>query len=100
MPKISTMPRKRITAKAPVAEKMDLFKFRDTLRDKILEDHKSLRNFALDNEEALGYHHSNTLGTLSSGKNRPSVRVLKRVADVLGVKIDYHREIVEFFVIK
>jgi len=78
----------------------DIFGFRDMIRERISEDYKSFRAFALENEKTIGYQHSSILLSLSSNKRRPSAKVLHAIAKVLKIKFDKKREIVETYTYK
>lgn len=102
MPRTRKSAAKEKAATKPSADKeaLDIFAFRDHLRAEINKNYKSFREFALEKEEELGYIHSNTLLALSSNKRRPSAKVLHKIAEVLGVKFDKKREIVESYYVK
>lgn len=113
MPRVRNRRASRVSAKETVADKsvdkvlkssktqpvMDAFEFREFLKKKIMEDSKSVRAFAIDNEEALGFEHSVVCMSMSS-KKKPSSKVLGAIAKHFGVGFKKERYTVENYKIE
>jgi len=104
MPKLKKEPKKATKVnEAPKDEpkQMDTLSFRDHLKVIIQEDKRfpSIRSFAMNNEETLGYVSSLVTQTFSAPKN-PSKKILDAVANFYNVDYGYSKKITHTFTLK
>ena len=101
MPKLKKPATKAVPEKKSPTAEYTKHEFRDMLKERIAqtEGYKSIRQFAIDHEEALGYPHSNVVTALTTNSTNPSGKIINAVAKYFGISFTQKKVILTTYVV-